>query len=66
MNETISQALAEIINLRNASDCHKKDCQNQDCSVSLYLLRRTAQNLLSILNIEELPEATKLIEEWPR
>jgi len=60
----MSPNLTEIINLRNAADAHKKLC-NENCNVSLYLLKQTAQRLTQVLSIEEKKEAAQYFIGWP-
>lgn len=67
MTRPISTELASIINLHQAAICHKKDCKNSDCSVSLYHLKLAAINLQRQLVLsEEFEEATRLVDDWPR
>jgi hypothetical protein len=63
--EEISHALAEIINLRNAADCHKRDCNDSQCSVSLWQLKQTALRLQSQVLFGEMTEVKNLIDGWP-
>lgn len=59
-----SEALALIINLRNAAIDHRAHCDH-NCSVSLWQLRRCAVMLQSLVNYEELSIAHAYIDEMP-
>lgn len=60
----VSQALAELMNLRNAADAHIRDC-GEACNVSVSQLLLTGRRLFALVWETEREEARKLLEGWP-
>ena len=59
----ISESLALIINLSNASKFHKEHCMIEDCGVSLLQLRKAARLIANSVPIEEYSEAVSIVGE---
>lgn len=61
--EPCSMALAEIINLKNLSEYHRKNCNLDYCGVSLHMVSITAKRLVNYCSNDEKEQANRLIKE---
>lgn len=59
-----SRIMTLIKNLNQAAHCHKDDCHNEQCGVSLYLIKEAAKKLSEqLINTEEQVEVVHM--KWP-
>lgn len=58
-----SRLLTLIKNLNEVAKCHKNHCQDENCGISLFMIKQVAQELSIKLNNEESLEVLHM--KWP-